>query len=693
MDAMLDSTNMTVAKYDSTLMAWANPGPGVSAIPSNVNLGAAGLHYCISNPARLKLSQDYNWQFQGDIGLCNDHFVTTWVTQDDNTDVAIDVDTSLSYNYNIDWDNDGSWDDVNVTVPISMDFGTTDTFTIRISGDFPRILIGNSDDRMLLNSVDQWGTQAWNTMEDAFNDCQNLKSIPRDTPDLSMVTSMKHAFRSCLPLKGNVAGWDVSNVTDMADAFYNCYEFEGHGVETWDVSNVTTLWQTFAYCLEFNGNVENWDVSNVQYMYRTFYSGKTFDRNLGGWDISNTTFMTSMLRESSMSTEKYDSTLMGWNRLDPGETQIPTGISFDAPPLRYCLAGSARDSLNTIYGWTIQDDGLACPEDIILDWKINHNHADQLVTVPTFPGETYLYDVDWDNDGIFDTLGITGDFTHDYGTTGTFRMRVRGSFPRFYFNGRAEGVKLYNIVQWGQGQWTSMAHAFEGCGYLVLDTVYGAPDLSLVTDMTCMFKGSIGPGYLKWDLSKVQTFDSMFADVLFVPEELPQIDISSAQSMLGMFSGTLMTTDQYDSLLTGWNRLDPGEMQIPANLTFDGGPNNHCTSTEAKNSLKNVHGWAINDDGHFCGTKWFPNYLLAELRFAGVGLEEVQGLLDAYAWTASLYWTNGAPDATKDVRITKMPPLAEARISGEGFCKTLEVEEGAEFRILSGGQLHVIGSD
>ena len=693
MGTMLNFTNMSVSNYDSTLMGWANLAPGETAIPINVELGVTGLQYCISNPLRLKLIQDYNWQIQGDSPLCNDHFVTTWITQEDNTDIEIHIDSNLTYNYNIDWDNDGNWDDVNVTVPIDMDYGIIDTFTIRISGDFPRILIGTSDDRMLLKSVDQWGTQAWNSMEDAFNDCQNLIGIPRDTPDLSLVTSLKHAFRSCLPMKGNVSGWDVSNVTDMSDAFYNCYEFEGHGVETWDVSNVTTLWQTFAYCFAFNGNVTEWDVSNVEYMYRTFYRGSAFDRNLGGWDISSVLMMVSMLRESSMSTENYDSTLMGWNKLDPGETQIPSGINFDAQPLRFCLAGAARDSLDAIYGWTISDEGLACPEDIILDWKIKANDADQLVTVPTFPGETYLYDVDWDNDGSFDTLGVTGDFTYDYGSTGTYRMRIRGTFPRFYFNGRAEGTKLHDVVQWGIGQWSSMAHAFEGCGYLEVDTAFGAPDLSMVTDMTCMFKGSIGVGSLEWDLINVQTFDSMFADVLVVPQELPEFNISSAQSMLGMFSGTLMMTEQYDSLIIGWSRLDPGEYQIPPNMIFNGGPNNHCASLTAKNNLESSYGWTITDDGYFCGTKWYPSFLIAEVLYAGLELDVVQGFLDANSWTASTLWTNGAPDTTTDVKISKVPSLVEPRISGVGSCKTLELQEEAELRILSGGELHVVGEE
>jgi hypothetical protein len=54
--------------------------------------------------------------------------------------------------------------------------------------------------------------------------------------------------------------------------------------------------------------------------------------------------------------------------------------------------------------------------EFIMTWKTNYNQFDTntSVTIPTFPGEDYLYDVDWDNDGIFDDIGVTGDITHDY---------------------------------------------------------------------------------------------------------------------------------------------------------------------------------------------------------------------------------------------------------------------------------------
>ena len=41
--------------------------------------------------------------------------------------------------------------------------------------------------------------------------------------------------------------------------------------------------------------------------------------------------------------------------------------------------------------------------------------------------------MDWDNDGVFDDLHITGEITHDFGTPGVYIIRIRGIFPRFYF--------------------------------------------------------------------------------------------------------------------------------------------------------------------------------------------------------------------------------------------------------------------
>ena len=77
------------------------------------------------------------------------------------------------------------------------------------------------------------------------------------------------------------------------------------------------------------------------------------------------------------------------------------------------------------------------------------------ITIPT-TGGGYSYDVDWDDDGVFDQFGIVGDVTHDFGVAGTYTIRIQGSFPRIYFNNGGDRQKLIAINQWGSNPWTSM---------------------------------------------------------------------------------------------------------------------------------------------------------------------------------------------------------------------------------------------
>lgn len=59
---------------------------------------------------------------------------------------------------------------------------------------------------------------------------------------------------------------------------------------------------------------------------------------------------------------------------------------------------------------------LMAQEPFITTWQTDNpgSSCSSCITIPTFPGETYSYDVDWDDDGTYDQFGITGDLTHDF---------------------------------------------------------------------------------------------------------------------------------------------------------------------------------------------------------------------------------------------------------------------------------------
>ena len=158
-------------------------------------------------------------------------------------------------------------------------------------------------------------------------------------------------------------------------------------ISGWNVSNVINMSSMFRDAASFNQDLSTWDVSKVTNMDNMFTGATAFDQNLGEWDISSLSTAQDMFAGAQLSTTSYDSLLIGWARLDPGETQIPSGITFSGGNSVYCAGESARDSLTMAYSWTITDGGRDCEThwtgDVSSDWFNAGNWTDGVPGVPT----------------------------------------------------------------------------------------------------------------------------------------------------------------------------------------------------------------------------------------------------------------------------------------------------------------------
>jgi hypothetical protein len=87
----------------------------------------------------------------------------------------------------------------------------------------------------------------------------------------------------------------------------------------------------------------------------------------------------------------------------------------------------------------------------ITTWKTNNqgNSCPSCIAILTHPELSYNYDVDWDNDGVYDTIGVKGDITHRFGIRDTYTIAIRGKFPGIFFNNTGDRRKLLRVVQWG----------------------------------------------------------------------------------------------------------------------------------------------------------------------------------------------------------------------------------------------------
>ncbi|WP_422106258.1 BspA family leucine-rich repeat surface protein [Winogradskyella sp.] len=657
MVGMFSNATLSTANYDALLIGWStlDTDAGETQIPTNRSFNAGNSQFCHGGgAARQNLIDQYGWTIS-DGGESCDPFITEWVTTAAQESITIPTYTGEDYSFTVDW-GDGTIT-TDHTGNATHTYSVAGTYTVNITGTFPRIYFNNTGDRDKIIDISQWAANPWTSMERAFEGCTNLNISATDAPNLSGVTDLSYMFEGASSMNGAVGHWDVGSVTNMDSMFSNALAFN-QDIGNWNVSAVTNMHGMFYNALAFNQDIGAWDVSAVTDMSNMFDSASTFNQDIGSWDVSSVTDMGAMLDGVTLSTEHYDTLLIGWSTLDSGETQVPTNLNFHAGNSQYCLGYTVRQNLTGNYNWTITDLGEASScSSFVTTWQTSSDN--ESITIPTFSGDSYNYWVDW-GDGTIDT-GLTGNATHTYSTAGTYKVRMSGTFPRIYFNNTGDRDKIIDISQWGANPWTSMERAFEGCTNLNISAT-DAPDLSGVTDLSYMFEGasSMNGAIGLWDVSSVATMESMFESAVSFnqnigswdlsnvinargmfanatsfnqdigdwnvsnvndmhhmfngassfDQNIGNWDISSMTSMDDMFDGVTLSTDNYEAILNGWSTLDEnaGETQIPIGITFHGGNSQYCLGEMSRQKLMGQpYNWAITDGGLSCSsfvTKW-----------------------------------------------------------------------------------------
>ena len=343
----------------------------------------------------------------------NTPFITTWQTDNPgasaNNQITIPT-TGTGYNYSVAWENVNDTTISGTNGPFTGDttltFPQAGTYRVGISGDFPRIFFNFSGDREKLLTVEQWGSNPWQSMGSAFFGCSNLTIPAQDVPNLANVTDMSQMFQSASSFNQPIGNWDVTNITNMSGIFRDAISFNqpignwdvgsvtdmslmflrastfnqdigawnvqnvtnmlgmftadsafNQDISAWNVENVTDMTLMFGGAVTFNQDIGVWNVSNVTIMAQMFLGATAFNQNLGTWNIEKVRALFSMLDDSGLSIANYDSTLIGWASLPSLQNNVP----FGAGGLSYCNGEAARDSLINLYNWTITDAGRLCP--------------------------------------------------------------------------------------------------------------------------------------------------------------------------------------------------------------------------------------------------------------------------------------------------------------------------------------------
>lgn len=393
-------------------------------------------------------------------------FITTWKTDNEGTSlsnqISIPVNSGAVYDYYVDW-GDGTHNS-NVAGEITHTYPAPGTYTVSISGIFPRIQFSDGGDRKKILSVEQWGDIVWTSAESAFSGATNLVINAVDRPNLSAVKNVSYMFKNAKSVENGFDNWDVSSVEIFSYMFSgaskfnsnisawnmsNAFNVEGmfqnattfnQDIGSWQMSKVGNVKSMFSGAVSFNKSLDMWDTSRVFNVEDIFRNASSFDKTFGRWNIGSIQYIQNILSGASLSTQQYDLLLSSWR-----QSQTVRDIVIDAGNSSYCTSSESRDYLVGTLGWTINDAGA----DTVFCGAVDVNFA----VVPLL-----------DENQPADTL--VGQLVVDSSLGGNFSLSLNcspSSYDSQFFELRNNQIFTTNIFDYENPQDDNLDNAYELC--------------------------------------------------------------------------------------------------------------------------------------------------------------------------------------------------------------------------------------
>ncbi len=487
-------------------------------------------------------------------------FVTTWKTDNpgsSNDDQITIPTTGTGYFYNVNW-GDGMTDS-DVTGDITHTYATPGTYTVSITGAFPRIyfnaasFLPNKDAQKLL-TVEQWGNIAWTSMSKAFSGCENLRINAVDAPDLSGVIDMSEMFYDAIVLNDNINHWNVSTIENMSELFRDAEAFN-QPLNTWDVSNVTNMNDMFSFARDFNQDIrfvaggantggDAWNTSNVLDMGSMFGGATAFNQDIGNWDVRNVTNMNQMFSVATSFNQNIGTwevtNVTDMGGMFNGATVFNQDISFKAGGGNY--GGDAWNTSNVTSMITVFSGTLAFNQNIS-NWNVTNVN------------------------------------------------NMRGMFA---------GAAVFNqdISGWLVNNVTDMEDMFSGA--TAFNQPIGIWNVANVNDMSGMFDGAtaFNQNISGWAVGGVSDMRLMFENATSFDQNLGGWDFSNLSLAVNMFNNSGLSVANYDNLLIG---LDAQIGSLNTSVNF-GAQNVFYCSADTERAALIALGWTITDGGTKCIT-------------------------------------------------------------------------------------------
>ena len=390
--------------------------------------------------------------------------------------------------------------------------------------------IGHTEDIIKkYGSIGDWNVSNVTNMNNMFYNATTFDSNINNW-DVSNVTDMSNMFSKASNFNQPLNKWDVSNVEDMESMFHDATNFN-QDIGNWDVSNVEDMNNMFHTATNFNQDIGNWDVSDVEDTSKMFINATNFNQDIGNWDVSNVKFMSYMFYNATV----FNQPLNGWvvSNVEDMNNMFSKASNFNQP-LNEWNVSNVEDMNNMFYDATNFNQDIG-------DWDVSKVvRMFSMFYSATEMNKTYsnLSDINKANwNEIFKRFNPNN------------KEELQKAINMWVDDIDAGRVKYGNISNWDVSKVTDMSRVFFKATNF--DSNINNWDVSNVTDMGGMFyhASAFNQDIGTWDVSNVTNMVFMFQSATNFNQPLNGWDVSNVTNMIYMFT----SATNFNQPLNGWD--------------------------------------------------------------------------------------------------------------------------------------------